>query len=347
MTRLAPSEISVTLPSNSSTEIFKTNRPNSYKTIVKRTINEETDGQWEVAPISITYPHSFDNLDHPIKVGLLIAFPHTISDLYPLEENQHMKKAIRISGEYMQTFRSRISSEELALFDSVLKDYKSKLTGNCEQPFFADIFQIPAGYYANVQEILDQIELGFEKALGIILRIKFGHTFEGKLKLKYEASSRRVSLNADGMQGYFFTQDQELFVNILGLPENWQYGNASYPFFGADFPVANCNTCKFVNLHSIYVYSDIINYQLVGDTEAPLFGTVPIQGSREEVITYVFNPTYYYPVARANINEIEIELYTENGDPFPFTSTSKVVLRLHFRKKTWGGGGGGAGSFDI
>ena len=140
-------------------------------------------------------------------------------------------------------------------------------------------------------------------------------------------------MTAEGMQAFIFMEDKEFFCDILGLPDSSLYGKDKYPFYGMEFPISDRNSCRFLNIHSIIVYSDIINYQLVGDTEAPLFGTAPILGKRDEIITYVFNPTYYYPVSRANISEIEIQLNTENGDPFPFTPTSKVVLRLHFRKK--------------
>ena len=332
MTRLSPSEISVTLPSNSNLSIFKTNKPNSYKTVMKRTINED-NAQWEVAPISITYPHTFDNWERDIKVGLMVVVPYLLGEQYKTVENDETKRAQAISEQYLSAFCKDRPNKEVFLTDAALAYWKSRFLGTRKQPIFIDLFTIPKGYYTNVQEFLDQIESGFEKRLGTYLRAEFGEKYACKFRFKYDPSSRRVFMKAEGMQAFLFTEDREFFVDILGLPSNAVCGRTKFPFYGMELPIADRNPCTFLNIHSIYVYSDIINYQLVGDTEAPLFGTVPILGNRDQIITYVFNPTYYYPVSRANISEIEIQLNTENGDPFPFTQTSKVVLRLHFRKK--------------
>ena len=92
---------------------------------------------------------------------------------------------------------------------------------------------------------------------------------------------------------------------------------------------------------SMYVYSSLVKHQLVGNTEAPLLGIVPIQnrcsnpageGIQEY---YAFNPPVYVPLWQATFRDVRIELKTDWGEPFPFlTSPSqKVATRLHFRRR--------------
>ena len=78
-----------------------------------------------------------------------------------------------------------------------------------------------------------------------------------------------------------------------------------------------------------------------------LLGLAPVQLSRDspQVSYFPFNPPYYLPVNRSTIDEVEIQLNTENGDPFPFMPNSKIVVRLNLRRKLnrFGGVGGGVG----
>jgi hypothetical protein len=87
-------------------------------------------------------------------------------------------------------------------------------------------------------------------------------------------------------------------------------------------------------LHSMYVYSDVIERQPVGDTDAPLLGIVPAGNTTPgERVHYAFNPLIYLPLSQAYIKDIRITLATENGDPVPFASASgNVVCCLRFRR---------------
>ena len=75
----------------------------------------------------------------------------------------------------------------------------------------------------------------------------------------------------------------------------------------------------------------------MGDTEVRLLGVAPVKGARDNIAYWTFNPPYYIPVTTTTIDDIEIQLNTEEGAPFPFTSNSKIVVRLHLRRKISGG----------
>ena len=87
-------------------------------------------------------------------------------------------------------------------------------------------------------------------------------------------------------------------------------------------------------IDSIYVYSDIIELQMVGDTLAPLLGIVPLKttkrGSRQ---FFTFTSPIYLPLCKQQFSTIHIRLRTARGKPIPFPENStNVVCMLHLRR---------------
>ena len=85
-------------------------------------------------------------------------------------------------------------------------------------------------------------------------------------------------------------------------------------------------------ISSIYIYTDIIKYQFVGDVKVPLLGVLPVQGLDGEQQYWSFNPPYYIPVAMSTLSSVNIHLADDKGDEIPFFGDGKVVARLHFRR---------------
>ena len=84
---------------------------------------------------------------------------------------------------------------------------------------------------------------------------------------------------------------------------------------------------------SMYIYTDMIEHIMVGDTLAPLLRTNYLPyATHGSTLNNVFNPAYYMPLNKSVINVIEIDIRTDSGDPFPLDPSSKLVLTLHFRR---------------
>ena len=345
MSQGPPKDQIITLVSNACTDIYPTNKHNSFRNQLKEAINDDSS-HWEVAPISITYPHSFNNWMHNIGVGIIVRIPDwvAISRL----EGQNGQEVIEMAGSMRAAMAAAKGCWPGDDYDFMIGVYKEFLVANNKteddmkkEPVFYDYFYLKPGYYASVQDVLNQICAGFERKIGNALR----ELFPGQapralpsLELKYTPTTRRLTMQSSHMKVTIFTKDEELWTLILGIPgpaclKTPAKEKKIPPYFQLDLPLYDSNTCSLVPIHSIFVSSDLIKYQLVGNTETPLLGVVPLGGVQEEIVTWVFNPTYYLPLARNDIREIEVQLNTENGDPFPFTSTSKVMLRLHVRKK--------------
>lgn len=84
---------------------------------------------------------------------------------------------------------------------------------------------------------------------------------------------------------------------------------------------------------NVYVYTNIINYAMVGETLSPLLRVVPVE---KDVKVFdqqhcVFNPVFYHKVSCQYITSVNISLRDLSGELFSFR-TGRSVCTLHFRK---------------
>lgn len=88
--------------------------------------------------------------------------------------------------------------------------------------------------------------------------------------------------------------------------------------------------------HQIFIYCDIIEPQIVGDTVAPLLRMVGSTQQTEQGFgdtnSRGFVTLHYVPVIKHEFNTIEIDLRSSMGLPIPFESGISAVI-LHFRPR--------------
>ena len=80
-----------------------------------------------------------------------------------------------------------------------------------------------------------------------------------------------------------------------------------------------------------YVYCDLIEPVVVGDTKVPLLRTVIIDGSANQLINHIYTTPIYVPLQRKNFSTVEINIMSDTGEPVPFVSGKSLVV-LHFRR---------------
>ena len=68
---------------------------------------------------------------------------------------------------------------------------------------------------------------------------------------------------------------------------------------------------------SMLVYSDIVELSLVGDTQAPLLGSLPIQSKFGDQAYWSFNPPYYVRLRDKHITTITIQLCDDTDKAIP------------------------------
>lgn len=89
-------------------------------------------------------------------------------------------------------------------------------------------------------------------------------------------------------------------------------------------------------VYNLFVYSDLVSPQIVGDTETSLLATVSFDAyrleERPEVTTKIFQTPHYVPVNRPSTDTILIDIRDSTGERIPFL-VGKTIAKIHFRQK--------------
>ena len=85
-------------------------------------------------------------------------------------------------------------------------------------------------------------------------------------------------------------------------------------------------------MSSLYVYTNIIHSQFVGDVKVPLLRIVDVEGQGGKSVTKAFDRLQYLPVCRQTLDTIKISIKDNAGDSISFQH-GKVAIKLHFRKQ--------------
>ena len=111
-----------------------------------------------------------------------------------------------------------------------------------------------------------------------------------------------------------------------------------FGFGGEDTKLLKTTESPYVadlfGITAIYVYCNIVQPQIVGNTNVHLLRTIPVSGKSGDVITKIFTNIQYVPVQTKSFEDIEILLGTDTGDPVPF-ERGKVIATLYFRKQSY------------
>lgn len=113
-------------------------------------------------------------------------------------------------------------------------------------------------------------------------------------------------------------------AQILGLDNNTQLKKTSPPIDVELYKE------QFFFITSLYIYSDIIKYQFVGDSFAPLLRNVVVPNSARTTQNIIYSEPHYLPLNKSILNNINIRITDETGSFIKF-KRGKSILKLHFR----------------
>jgi len=84
--------------------------------------------------------------------------------------------------------------------------------------------------------------------------------------------------------------------------------------------------------HSLYLYTNIIEPQIVGSVKAQLLAVIPAGERDQQAKRYTSNTLQYVPLRYDQLETIEVNIRDSNGDVIPFAS-GHCVVKLHIRPK--------------
>ena len=94
-----------------------------------------------------------------------------------------------------------------------------------------------------------------------------------------------------------------------------------------------------VNMHqgfdTIYVYTDVVESRIVGDSLVPLLRCLPVRGGHGATVSDRFTNVHYVPLLRKEFGTIEVDIRDDTGRRVPF-EYGRVTVTLHFRRRRTG-----------
>ena len=167
------------------------------------------------------------------------------------------------------------------------------------------------GYYGTIEDLIKAVNKTLTKKAGSNNIVVSYNTVTGKTNVKLKTN-------------YKFSGSPPLSI-MLG--------------FGAqDVTLEKTTESPYVVdmsiLLNIYMYCDIVEPQIVGDINAQLLKSIPVEGNFGDIIAKTYTNIQYVPVQTKSFEIVKVLLRSDTGKPVPF-ERGKVVITLHFRKHSY------------
>lgn len=170
--------------------------------------------------------------------------------------------------------------------------------------------------YRDVEDVIEALKIEMD-TVSISLK--------DKVNMKRHKNSGKIRFSPQNGVSVILS---ETLGTILGFPGKVDIqGLTKSP----NYPDIKCG------MHNFFVYSDVVEASLVGDTMAPLLRIIRAELTQkgEEhsgLAHYTCQKPFYYPVAKSNFQTLEMNIRDELGRNVAFAG-GKVIATLHFRQK--------------
>ena len=318
---LQQEEFYLRLPSDSSRHTFGvSNTICCYRTQLPQLIR--LHDQWEVAMTEMTVPAEANNL-------------HEDEGFFYVKINGLPKLC-----EYLTTVHD--------LNKNYVKRYIPTTTSPCKDLVY--MLKIPSGKYDTPQDLVQKMQDVFDDQFKDALAAqitpaskilfdyrKFQHdlTYTQRLKVFFQNTQNKIQV---GFPESLLTRlggvaDSMDFDDVIG--NRVQYIRKSFDSFNVfKYPI-DLN----MGMNLLYVYSDIVQHNMVGDQWAPLLRVIPFKTKKEASVLpngsvqnyFEFQHPQYLPLAKTEFDTVEISIRGDTGNPISFLQ-GKAVVTLHFRK---------------
>lgn len=294
-------EFQLTFSSNNSVSIYPDNKPQSFKIRLPAPI--DLVGDWEVALMQIQYPRSWFTIQesHEIRFAKC-TFKNNRENIYDTPCSPKLSDQSN-------------SAHDLATLYNLFGESESKI-----EEYYVNI---EPGFYPSPASVLWRLDE--------LIREQYFKCSERPddslfpINLYYDEIENKCKFKGSDNWAWCLPKESTLFRELGIIIDHDDTDWKKFPMTGA---MANMKTWS-----RIYVYTDIIKPQLVGDAHLPLIAVAPVNGeSGCTSAHWNFLPPYYLPVSRTYINDIEFQIKSEFGDFVPFRN-GIVINRLHFRRR--------------
>jgi len=242
-----------------------------------------------------------------------MTLPSNISmDCYP--DNSVARFTTKLNGAIELEGDWEVGLTKISFYSDVenVSDGHCCYTIHIEDRFLRKI-TLDTKHYATIRDLVRIMNAKQQMSIGKVdLFVEF-FVSNGKIGMTFEYQSQ-VKLTVD------FSPD---FVRLSGLCSDESYVT------GEDV-ISEREPNLTSNIHSVYIYCDLLEHVPVGDTNAPLLRMVNKSTKLEGNVHGVFNLTLYVPLQKKCFDTVEIDMMIDTGVPVPFLSGKSFVV-LEFR----------------
>ena len=193
-------------------------------------------------------------------------------------------------------------------------------------------FTFPAGSYSSSKQVINVIDQLISDTIGKALNKR-----QADFSISYSVVNKRPKINFDNVVRIGFKLHPALFLKLGGTPSL----KHETIFQGKNMPdMFKYNPNINAGYNHLYIYSDVAEHNIVGDTLAPLLRVLPFEPSDTvennndcQHINHEITIPHYIPVSKSDFDIISIQITGDLGIPVHFI-TGKTIVKLHFRQQT-------------
>ena len=180
---------------------------------------------------------------------------------------------------------------------------------------------IGVNYYSNITDLIAAINrllgsFGLVSKLLFLSRELHFHLIQGESVEVHPTISNMLGFT---MNKFVIHKRSLIKPGDRGVPYN-------------SFQATHVPSLQLLPVQNLYVYTNIIDSIIVGDTYAPLLQVVPVTSSEHGSVNHLqMSSPLYMHLSSDDISVIEIKLCDQEGKIIAF-AFGEVVLKLHFRK---------------
>ena len=191
----------------------------------------------------------------------------------------------------------------------------------------SEFYYLEPGLYPSITDIVE--------AMNSLIQERHNHR-ENSVTVKVSRRTQKVEIyiaNEGSGLAFFSTDLGQIFGSNVGNE------------FGVMLRGKRPHKAKFaydiVRIHSLMIYTDLIEYNIVGDTKTPLLRCFPFISklkSRDIITTgqylnyQTFSTLQFRPLLKNSFHSIHIDLRDTSGKKIPFVSVGIPRFVLMFRK---------------
>ena len=312
----------------------------AFTTKLARPLN--LPGQWRVSVMDISYSHQWTTIHQDLTYAVLFPTTHTNPE-YNHYSILDQKQPLGLEASMVITPKHKqLPEPQYNLFDDVIEINFFDKAARYE----VQMGTISEGEYTDPSLIVRQIQntitalyrSRFPDAAAnecddivnynpITRRVTFKNLVRSRYLIAAPSDASIISMLGYGGRSVKIQASSERKIDVLPV-ETDNSANSRYRFRNPLPPIEKVN---LRTLDNVFVYTDIIEQSLIGESQAKLLGYFPIKSHFGETGYWCFNPPYDYKVIKNFIDTISIKLTRMNGELFPFKN-GQIIIRLLFKR---------------